>query len=496
MSANATRAVAMLIMAISGLALVGWIADVSRLVQPLRSFPPLRLASATGLFVLGIGLFASSYARWRRVSFAAVLVAIVMGSVPSQHAMGLNGIWQLFGSVASPAGINWHNEPPAQVALSCGVFVFLGGIGLLAILSPRRGLWESITLAAAGGIVMLLATTVAAGQLMGFLEGVKFGPFLGSSPQSTLCAIVLATHFNALAWSRRAGFSPPPAWLPLSVGAGSLVTVLFVWRALLSSEEAHLAEQSRVAALAARSAVSRQLMVAQRNLRRISRFSRAPDATWSSSVTQITEDLAGLESIEWTDSTGARLAGDTKATPLLIGQIQRSITPRLAALLTPSDQAVFVPLESDSSKALMILPRCAATDCTALFIGVINAPQLLGAVLSDTVLGFEMAIGNRAHWFHASQPPPEMSSRFMVLQPIIRSGPEWMIGVWPSARTAAVTPSTLSDFVLLLGIAVSVLLATSLCSRSPCRRPRDWRSVQASIERCSPRPMGFGNGIS
>ncbi len=461
-SANTARLLALALLLVSALALVGWAGDISRLVQPLRSLPPLRVASAFGWGALGIGLLSSLYEWWRRVSFTAALGAILIGSIPIQHAVGLDGLWHFFGQVVPPEGISWHNEPPAQVALSSGVYILLGGIGLLAILSRRRGLWSSITLAAVGGIVMLLATAVAAGQLMGFLEGVKFGPFLGSSPQSTLCAIALATHFNALAWSKQAGFSPPPAWLPLSVGAGSLITVLIVWRALLSSEELHLAEQSRVAALATRSAMNRQLMVAQRNLRRMVRFSRVPDAAWSASVTQITEDVAGVESIEWTDSAGARLAGDTKATPLLIGQIQREITPRLTALRQPSDQAVFIPLGSDSSKALMILPRCEATGCNDLFIAVISARDVLGAVLADTVLGFEMAIGTRERWFRSSHPPPEMSARFMVLEPIIRNGPDWQLGVWPSIRTASVTPSTLSDFVLLLGIAVSVLLAVSL----------------------------------
>ena len=461
-SANAARSLALFLIALSGLGLLGWIADVSWLVQPLRSLPPLRFAAAIGLFVLGIGLFSSLDARWRVVPYASAAVALVIGLVPIQHAIGLNGLWALLGSIPSPEGVNWHNEPPAQVALSSGLFVFLGGIGLLAILSRRRGVWSSTILAVAGGIMMLLATTVFAGQLMGFLEGVKFGRFLGSSPQCTLCAIALATHFNALSWSKQSGFSPPPAWLPLSVGAGSLVTVLFVWRALLSSEEAQLAERSRVAALAARSAVSRQLMVAQRNLKRMARFSRAPDATWSSNVTQLTEDVAGLESVEWTDSTGQRLAGDSKAPPLLIGHIHRTIAPHLRRLLTPSSQAVFIPLDSDSTRALMVVPRCSTSSCSDLFIGVINARDVLGAVLADTVLGFEMAIGNRDRWFRGSQVPPEMSARFMVLQPIIRNGPEWQLGVWPSVRTASATPSTLSDLVLLLGIAVSVLLAVSL----------------------------------
>ncbi len=461
-SANAARLLALTLISVSVMALVGWAADVARLVQPLRSLPPLRLPSALGLLVLGIGLLSSSFGRWRRVSLAAACGALLIGSIPIQHALGVNTLWQFLGSVRSPAGINWHNEPPAEVAVSSGVYVLLGGIGLLAILSRRRGLWSSITLAAVGGIVMLLATTVAAGQLMGFLEGVKFGPFLGSSPQSTLCAIALATHFNALAWSRQAGFSPPPAWLPLSVGAGSLITVLIVWRALLSSEESHLAEQSRVAALATRSALNRQLMVAQRSLRRMVRYSRAPDSSWSANVTQITEDVVGIQSIEWTDSAGIRLAGDTKATSMLIGQIQREITPRLAALRQPTDQAVFIPLGRDSSRSLMILPRCAAARCSDLFIAVISASDVLGAVLTDTVLGFEMAIGNRERWFRTSHAPPETSSRFMVPHPIIRNGPEWQLGIWPSERTASMTPSTLSDFVLLLGIAVSVLLAVSL----------------------------------
>ena len=106
------------------------------------------------------------------------------------------------------------------------LYVVLGAIGLLAIISRPRGMWPSIALACCGGIVMLLASTVMVAQLIGVLDGVTTGPFIGSSLQASLGALVFSTYFNALVWSKEAGFSAPPSWLPLSVGAGSLITVL------------------------------------------------------------------------------------------------------------------------------------------------------------------------------------------------------------------------------------------------------------------------------
>lgn len=461
-SENASRSVALVLIAVSALALVGWTIGLSHLIQPFTSLPPLRVASALGMLALGIGIFASPYPQYRSVAIVAAASALVIGTTPMQHAVGADWLWSLFAQVPSPPGTEWHGEPPGRVALSSAVFVTLGGLGLLAIVSRHRGLLSSITLAATGGIVMLLATTVATGQLLGFLEGVQYGPLLGSSLQSTVCAIVFAMHYNALAWTKHSGFLPPPAWLPLSVGAGSLVTVLFLWRALLMSEEQHLAEQGRVASLATRSAVNRQLMVAQRNLRRMAKYSRAPDSMWVAFATQMVEDVSGMDAIIWTDSAGERRGGDTLMSTASMDTVSRTLYPHLRGLLQPGDQARFLPLLGDSSRALMVIPRCAGGACTELFVGVVNADHLLGAVLADTMLGFELAIGNQGRWFRTTNTMPEAIGRKLVRQPIINGGPAWQLGVWPSQRTARVTPSSLSDFVLLLGLAVSVLLALSL----------------------------------
>lgn len=448
--------------ALSMLALLGWLTGVVQLIQPISSFPPFRLASALGILVVGLGILASPYQRFRPLAIVMAWIAMALGTTPLQHAAHVDWLWQMLVSVRPPANTVWYGEPAAQVALSSAVFVALGGVGLLAIVSRRRGLWSSITLAATGGIVMLLATTVIAGQLLGFLEGVQYGPLLGSSLQCTLCAIAFATHYNALAWTKQAGFSPPPAWLPLSVGAGSLVTVLFLWRALLMSEEVQLAEQGRVAARATRSAVNRQLMVAQRSIRRMAKHSVTPDAMWTAFATQMVDDVAGLESLIWTDSLGRRVGSDTKISAAALHTVEVTLRPQLYALRRPGDQAKFLPIAGDSARSVMVIPRCRDGACGELLVGVIDSRKVLGAIFADTMLGFELAIGNRSRWFRSSAAPPAVGSRYLVIEPIINDGPEWQLGVWPSARSAAVTPSTLSDFVLLLGIAVSVLLAIAL----------------------------------
>jgi hypothetical protein len=311
-SANASRTVGALLIGFAVSALVGWVFGLARPVQPLHAFPPLRVASALGLLSLGVGIVASSSAKARPLAILSAWSAIIIGSLPLQRALGFEWMGQALARLPAPPQTVWNGESPAQIAISSAVFVALGGLGLLAIVSRRRGMVSSITLAASGGIMLLLASTVVAGQLFGVLEGVKYGPLLGSSLQSTVCAIVLAMHYNALAWTKQAGFAPPPAWLPLSVGAGSLVTVIFMWRALLMSEEAQLAEQSRVAARAMRSAMNRQLMVAQRSLRRLARYSTNSDLIWTSVATQMVEDVSGLEAVMWLDSLGQRRAGDQR----------------------------------------------------------------------------------------------------------------------------------------------------------------------------------------
>ncbi len=462
MSASTARWVGIMLMTVAGSALIGWAADIWWLVQPLRSFPPFRLGSAIGLFALGAGIYVSPFPRHRAQAVFWAIVALLAGTLPVQHAIGLDWLWSPIAGVSAPRNTNWHGEPVGQMPLASAVFVTLGAVGLLSVISRNRGLWSSIALAATGGIVMLLATTVVAGQAMGFLEGVQYGPLLGSSLQSTLCAIVVATHFNALAWTKQSGFAPPPAWLPLSVGAGSLVTVLFIWRSLLMSEDAHLAELSRVRARATQSAVTRQFSVAERTLRRLAGHSVTPDLAWRSVVSQITQDVSGLETVVWTDSVGVLRARDSLTTPSSMDTILATLRRNAASLRAEGERTSFIPVDGDSSRALMVIPRCRGTQCADLFTGVINSGKVLDAILADTLLGFQMAIGNRDRWFRSSSPPPAISSRLLMIEPMMANGPGWQVGVWPSPGATPVTPSRLSDVVLLLGIAVSVLLAVAL----------------------------------
>ncbi len=454
--------VGILLLTLSGLAIIGWVGNVWWLMQPLRSFPPLRLLTAAGLFALGAGIVSSSFATKRLPALLCGALTVMIGSLPLQHHMGFDLLWSLIATVPPPDGSKWHGAASTQAALSSTVFVVLGGVGLLAIMSRERGLWSSIILAATGGIVLLLATTVVAGQAMGFLEGVQYGPLLGSSLQSTICAMIFATHYNALAWTKQSGFAPPPAWLPLSVGAGSLVTVLFLWRALLVSEEEHLADRSGVAASATRAAVTRQLAIAERTLRRMSRHSVRPDAAWTSVVSQMIADISGLQMVIWTDSTGRRLGGDTVNLPADVERVLGTLQRNAASLTTQGDSTRYLPLGSDSSRAVMVIPRCERTICSDLFVAVLSAPEVLGSILGDTVLGFDLAIGTRGQWFRASGTPRAPTDPLVVREPVLPAGPGWEVGVWPQRRTAAVTPSSLSDVVLLLGVAVSVLLAVAL----------------------------------
>ena len=461
-SANAARVVAIPMTALSSLAALGYLTNTTFLVQPLATFPPMELESVLGTFVLGCGVLFSSYPRLREASTASAVLAFLFGLISALEWQGLRWFGALLARIPAPEGLLWHGPASPQLALSSAVFILLGALGLLAIMARPRGLWSSIALAASGGIVMLLAMTVFVAQLLGVLEGVTAGQFLGSSLQSSVCAIVFATYYTALVWTRQSGFSPPPAWLPLSVGAGSLAGVIFVWRALIGSEESRLADQNRVAAMTTRSAVNRELMVAQRNLRRMARHSDSADSTWQSSVTQMIADVPGLESVIWADAAGHPRAADRRISPSELANVERTLRPYASEFTQERQWAAFIEMPGTPGRALMVQPRCRTGPCTDLFVAVIDARTVLGAILADTVLGFEMGIGSGKTWYRTTAPIVERTRRYLVTRPLVGGNPEWHIGVWPSARIAAATPSRLSDLVLLLGIAVSVLLAIAL----------------------------------
>lgn len=461
-SVHATRSVASVLLLLSALSLVGWSMRIAWLVQPFRLFPAFGKPAALGVLLVGGSLLATSTARGRWLSVAMACAAMFVGTLPLQEMLG----WHLVAAtLGDPVALSEATErvgAAPHLPLTSALFLLLGGAGVLAIVSRRRGLWSSITLAATGGIMMLLATTVLAGHAMGFLQGAAFSRSLGSSLQVSIGAILLATHFNAMAWTKQAGFAPPPAWLPVSAVAGSLLTVLLVWRALLTSEEAQLMEQTRVAALASRSSVNRQMLDVQRSLRRMARYGFDSDSNWSAAATQMVEDVHGLETLLWVNASGVPRAADGRASAAKVAAVQTALRTRLPSLTRVTASAWFVPLVDDPSRSLMVVPRCTGGRCTELVVGVLNSATVLGSVLSDTVLGFEMAIGDSAGWFRASGPMDAAASRYAVREPLNANAPGWQLAVWPSARLASGTPSTLSDVVLVLGLVVSVLLGVTL----------------------------------
>ena len=461
-SRSAARSVGLVLMALSGLAMIGYLADLARLVQPLREFQPFRIGASVAFMMLGCGIFAASFARGRWIASICALSALTLGVLRFLSLDDRTPLTLLLSVAPRVDGVNWHGQGPALMAMSSAVYVVLGAIGLLAILSRLRGMWPSIALACCGGIVMLLASTVMVAQLIGVLDGVTTGPFIGSSLQASLGALVFSTYFNALVWSKEAGFSAPPSWLPLSVGAGSLITVLFVWRALIGSEQVRLGEQTRVSALSSRMAVTRQLMVAQRSLRRLARQGRAADSTWRAGVTQLAEDVQGVQSVIWADSLGRPITSDDKASSATLSLVRETLAPFAHYFQHEQQWASFIPIAGDPARALLVQPRCGQGRCTDLFVLVVDVRRVIVALEADSALGFELGVRNGDAWIYSTAPVTGRTPQHLVHHTIVRGGPNWQLAVWPSARLTETIPSSLSDLVLLLGIAVSVLLAIAL----------------------------------
>src|SRR4029450_2013850 len=123
-------------------------------------------------------------------------------------------------------------------------------------------------------------------------------------------------------------------WLPVSVGAGCLVTAIFLWRALIIYEDDLVRGPATIAARTARREIYGQVQTGTRLLGRIARFSSPPrpqSPNWSSSMVAITRDIDGLLAIAWTDSAAkvTYVAPHTADADTLRAQLQRGLEAAL-----------------------------------------------------------------------------------------------------------------------------------------------------------------------
>ena len=463
-------AVAWAMLVVNALALIGWAVHGARLVQPLAGFPPERPTTCIAFVSIALGLLA--LVRRRPVALlTAGLIAFLLGGI-TLFALVDHWAFALDAPlITTMASLNWGGSVPDRVAASSALFAFLGGANLVMFAVPesRRDL-AHVIIGILGSITLALAATVMAGHVGGFLHGIEFGPMVGSSIQSEVSALALGALLLAIAWRQDATLALPPWWLPFALGAASLVTVLFLWKALVDRERTLFRQQVTIALRATRRHLAEQLTVIEGGVRRTARVSlttdMAPEA-WSSNIGGLVRDLDGLTAVAWFDRDGLlhNATPTLDAGAALMGPLTAAgvfTNPVTAVSPADSGRPAFRYLRLPGAEVAIVLPVCGPELCGGSVVGVVDPVRLFRPIMADTLLGFHFALQDGDEQLTSSAPRSTEAPGSSIASNFRLGEVTWTIVAWPTAGTLSQSQSELPDLVLVLGLIVSGLLPITL----------------------------------
>ena len=452
------------------LAALGIAAPGSRLARPFPQFPAPHLGAVTGILLLGVGLLGRSVGRKSLLLFGASLATLL-----SAASLVLQWLPRSSDVGASDRLISASYLPLPMVSSVC---VLLIAIGLLAPTVMKRHRRQShIITGVCGSTVALLVTVLLLGRLSGFLDGTDRITLVGASPYLLCALLVLGASLIRMATGLELATAPPVgSWLPVAAGVASLVTVVFVWRALIDREHLRLQQQIDVASHLAASDVRYELLQLSNGLERLGRRNGAFGAARDSSLMALFEGIfpdttQALRGAAWQEGAGvterSRMLVVPSSSPdaaALTALVQQQNAVRRLSSGVGMPNAHFLILPGESGSFAMSVDMCAEAPCTRALIGVYDARQAFRSLLADTLSGFYVAL--RLGGTHiarsglSSRTAPELQRSVDIDLPT--PGASWQITVWPTPLTLDRSKTDLPDAVLILGLTLAMIVPLTL----------------------------------
>ncbi|MDP1861878.1 MAG: PAS domain S-box protein [Gemmatimonadaceae bacterium] len=452
------------------LALLGIATPGGRLARPFPHFPAPHLGSVTGVLLLGVGLLGRALGRKWLLLFGGSAAALL-----SAASFVLQLVPQSPEARASIGPISASYLPLPMVS---GICVLLVAIGLLAptLLTKHRQQSHIIT-GVCGSTVALLATVLLLGRLSGFLDGTDGSTLIGASPYELCALLVLGASLIRMATGLEQSAAPRVgSWLPVAAGVATLVTVIFVWRALIAREHDRMLQQIDVASHVAASDVRYELLRLSNGLERLGRRSGSPGAERDSLLIALLEGILpdtmqALRGAAWQIGAGA-----TDRSPIIVVPSGHGDAAALTALVQRQNAAPraspgartpnvhFLAVPGGGESFAVSVEMCAQAPCTPTLIGVYDARRVFRSLLADTLSGFYAAVRLDSTRIVRSGLSSRADPAFLrsVDIDLPNSGTRWQITVWPTPLTLERAKSDLPDAVLILGLTLAMLLPLTL----------------------------------
>jgi PAS domain S-box-containing protein len=410
--------------------LVGSLIDWDPFDSPVGTPYPMGLVGSTGLVFLALSLLAQTRPGLRAAKVAAVLAA----SVAVVAGLG----------AADPGGV-----PPA-LSTTWSVAAVLGIAAATVVMAAFASRENAAPVLGIGGTVLIgIGISVVMVRLLGAFDlmasrGVTVVPL-----QLALAALLLGATSLALVWAEEPVSALFPAWVPAGVGLAAVAAAVFLWRAMVTREEAAIAHLTRQAVAAERMALRREVEASARVLRHFSMWSSSVGVTDSSlQFAALARDLPGVSTVVGLDSVGY---------PVTVLPSGAPTGPLLSALATPDalrgdgrNPVILLPVPGDTSSFVMHAARCAAGGCGYGVAALIRGEALLRGTVGERTSGYIFTAGARGLG--------RLRNGFEETLPLDLGDLDWAVSARPAPSTIGAARSTVPDLALVLGLAMSALL--------------------------------------
>jgi PAS domain S-box-containing protein len=436
--AGRAQGLALLAIALVLPSVVGWLAGIPWLLQPLDTFAPARPGGVLLVPLAAAGLLVKLSGRLRlarALIVGCLLVAIAGADLPRGPLLPAFAL-------------------PVSTAL---MFVMYGaGVWLLA----GRPVSERV-LVVVGALAsshIALAGVLFVTELTGLLDGAGVeglrAPFF-----ELLAALVLGVALLQRIQVREQLSLAPPRWGPVLAGVSAALVVVALWQALSAREAAQARARGALAVNALDRAVQRQYRTVERSLGRAAAFlgglERLDETVWRLTFPRLVEETAGLRHVVWLDSTGALLRATdrerlTDATVAELARVGRAL------VVADSAASRSVALSAVPLRLALWYPVSSPVVGRTVVMGLVDEVELLDEFVDDVSREFMVRVRDGATVVAqagetAAGPPYEAPMQIGVHALTVRV-----------AQRVRVPGSTLPDVVLALGLVVALLLAITL----------------------------------
>lgn len=457
-----------LVAALGGVVMAGWILEIQLLVQPLPHAPAIQFITAFCFVLAGLALAGARLGALPGLVPALGLLVAAAG-LATLAEFGLDvevGIDQLL----RDPGFQDYASHPGRMAPDTAVAMFLAGIGLTAgslVRPDRRAAWMALT----GSIAFALGVVAALGYLTGVRTSGWGGATAMAPPTSGLLMLFawgLLMHSWALAHEEGREFL---GWLPFGVMLLGVAGTLYLWQGTLQEGRLDRRASFEAAAADMSSDLSRlsddRLKLLRRVSRRLAIDAVGPAVAWSEESASLLADFPDLAAVGWVP-----LEGEPQ------WRSRTRWSPEHLDILEPA--VAHPPGSGPETRTLALGETCFLLGAVPVRRGGRLEGQLVG-VFDSSLLARE-AVG--------SPPPPyririhqEDLQVFGDAQPLPsavrgRAG-LWTAEVGPAGREAY---ETIARLVLAFGLATTLLLGSLVAAGQRLeRQSRGLRLANAGL---------------